>query len=471
MIRALRRAGAASWGTTLLALALGLAPGEARAQTGEDAYGQHMTNGVRLFNSGDFKTAITEFEAAYESAAGPSPLINQALAYQKLSQYPKAVAKLELCLAKHGGAMSEGDRQEVKKTIDEMRPLLAFVSIETSPTDAALRLDEEPIAAREAVPLSPGEHKLVVEKPGFVTATRAFSVVSGDKLALAITLDPAIGTLIVSARDKGTAIRVDGKVLAHGAFSGELPAGEHSVELVGETGTGTVRLGAGERVTIDAGKGQTALPALPDAPAPPAEKGPVRGLYGGINGAVLFPTRHPNGFEGSASSGTNVGLRGGYRVHDYAAFEGLAEYGNVEGPANGYEDPSYSLTTIRFGPQLRLMSPGDLIHFVGTVGGGLAINIIKYEDLTGERGLCRTADPSHCKSLGADFYVMTEAGAELNFGGVLIGIMGTVYLNGTKSMDDGLDENAEAETNIQKPYGNSVLPMIGPRAFVGYAFW
>lgn len=467
----------------LVAVALVLAASAAGAQPAkgppppppsaeEESYAQHLTNGVRLFNSGDFKTAIAEFQAAYKAVAKASPLINEALAYQKLALYPKAVAKLEECLAKHGASMSAEDRREVERTIEEMRALFAFVTIETTPKDAEITLDDEPLTVRSGVPLSPGEHRALVSKAGWVSASRTIAVASGDKLELAITLAPEQGNLAISAKAKQTPIRVDGTIVGRGAWQGDLAAGDHSVEIVGETGTGTIKVTAGAKLVIDVATGRTPLPALPSDAAPTPAPAPKRGLYGGLNGAVLFPTRHPIGFAGSASSGANVGLRGGYRVHDYAAFEGLAEYGNVEGPANGFEDPSYSLTSIRFGPQLRLMSPGDVVHFVGTIGGGLAINIMKYENLSSDAAVCNGSDPHHCDTMGADFYVMTEVGAELNFDGVLIGLMGAVYLNGTKSMDDGLDAgNAKPETNIPKPYGNSVLPMIGPRAFVGYAFW
>lgn len=467
-------------GGWLIAMAVALGPSLAGAQPAkgsaaapsspeEESYSQHLTNGVRLFNSGDFKTAIAEFQAAYKAVPKASPLINEALAYQKLALYPKAVAKLEECLAKHGPTMSDEDRREVERTVEEMRALFAYVTITTTPEDADITLDDEPLVVRRGVPLAPGEHRAVVSKPGWVSASRTIDVVSGDKLELAIPLTPEQGNLAISAKAKKTPIRVDGKIMGRGAWQGDLPAGDHTVEIVGETGTGTIKVAAGAKLVIDVAAGAAPLPALPGDTSPAK---PKRGLYGGINGAVLFPTRHPNAFSGSASSGANVGLRGGYRVHDYAAFEGLAEYGNVEGPANGFEDPSYSLTSIRFGPQLRLMSPGDVVHFVGTIGGGLAINIMKYENLSSDAVVCNGSDPHHCDTTGADFYVMTEVGAELDFGGVLIGLCGAVYLNGTKSMDDGLEAgNTKPETNIPKPYGNSVLPMIGPRAFVGYAFW
>lgn len=189
---------------------------------------------------------------------------------------------------------------------------------------------------------------------------------------------------------------------------------------------------------------------------------------------MLVPARHPKIFaDESVSSGGYVGLRGGYRVHTYAAFEGMIEYGNVEGPANGAGDKTYSLSAIRIGPALRLMSPGDLVHFVGTVGGGVAVHLMSYEDLAPDLDppLC-VGGRLRCDSNGLDFYVMTEAGVEIDFGGVLIGGGLALYLSGTKGMEDNpLDAENVKTTEVAKPYDNGLLLQLGPRVYVGYAFW
>ncbi len=67
---------------------------------------------------------------------------------------------------------------------------------------------------------------------------------------------------------------------------------------------------------------------------------------------------------------------------------------------------------------------------------------------------------------------MTEVGAEIDFDHVLIGLGIALYLVGTKGMeDDPFDRANVVETLVDKPYDNELLPMVGPRLYIGYAFW
>ncbi|NUP08768.1 MAG: PEGA domain-containing protein [Polyangiaceae bacterium] len=442
----------------------------------ESAYQLHMTNGVKLFNSNDFTTAIAEFDAAYKTSPKASPLINQALCYRELKKYPKAVERLELALAKHSDTMTPEDKEASKKAIADMRALFAYVTIAITPEDAAIEIDGEAVSKLEraqAVAVSPGEHEVSGTKEGFLPASKKVSVASSDRVTVDLALAPARGTLRVIAAKPDTMIEIDGKSRTTGSWQGELPAGSVMVRAVGETGAGAVEIVAGKTVTIDLSKGSTVLPPLPTAVVP---NGPRRGFYGHLNGAVLVPVKHPKIFadlDDAPSSGGYVGVRAGYRVHTYAAFEGMLEYGNVEGPANGAGDKTYSLSSIRIGPALRLMSPGELVKFVGTLGGGLAIHLMSYEDLDPATAPVLCVDGKNdCESNGVDFYVQTEVGVEIDFDHVLIGGGLALYLSGTKGMEDNpLDEENVRTTEVPKPYDNEVLPQIGPRVYIGYAFW
>lgn len=470
----------------------GAQPRKPKALTAEEeAYAAHMTNGVRLFETQDYPAAIAEFEAAYRATPKASPLINQALCYRELKRYPIAVEKLELALSKHSDTMDANDKAAAKKLVDDLRALFAYLTIVVKgPAEAKVAIDgievgTEALSASGGVAVSPGEHVISVEAEGFSTQAKKVSVVSGNKVEVDFELVLARATLRVVAVKPTTVIEIDGVPKATGSWQGELPAGSHTVRAVGETGLGTIELGGGATVIIDLGKGSIALPPLPASPTipdPPEVKpdpdAPKRGFFGHLNAGLLVPVRHPRRFfDSDPSSGGYVGLRVGYRVGTYAAFEGMAEYGNVEGPANGAGSKTYSLSSIRFGPGLRIMSPGELIHFVGTLGGGLAYHIMNYEDLnpTAYPTLCKS-NKSDCGTSGVDFYAQFEVGAELEFEHVLIGLSLAAYLSSTKGMEDfqsGAEatEDADIETNVRKPYDNALLVMLGPRIHIGYAFW
>ncbi len=486
-MRSFSRVGLAQAAAIVAAVAALALPCSARAQAGpnaspsEDAdaqYASHMSNGVKLFESGDFKAALVEFEAAYSEVNRPGPLINQALCYQKLGRYPKAVERLTLALDKHFDAMTAEDRAGAQAAVQEMKALFAYLTFAVSPSEASVLVDGELVstkAASEGYAVGPGEHEIVISAPRHVSVSKRVVLASSQRQAVEVALVPERGRLSVVALKPTTVIKIDGKAMAKGSLDLELPAGQHRLELVGETGTGTIDVAPGAPVEIDLPRGKSSLPALPKQAKPKAPPN-KRGLYGAINGAVLFPTKDPDLLQGDTTGGGYVGVRGGYRVHNFAAFEGMFEYGNVQGPADPEpgQESIYSLSSFRVGPVLRLMSPGELIHFVGTVGGGFAIHLMDYEDpnLEAASRICSGARTS-CGSNGLDIFVMTELGAEIDFDGVLIGASFALVLSGTKGMEDDPTTTADSEIlrRARVPYDNEILPSLGPRVHFGYAFW
>jgi hypothetical protein len=453
--------------------------GDGNVQSTADAdYASHMQNGVRLFLSKDFKTAITEFEAAYRATPKASPLLNQALCYKELAQYPKVVDRLELALGKHTASMTEEDRGAAERMLNEAKALLAFVTVKVTPGDASITIDGEPATLGDKpIAVGPGDHEVAAAAPGRLGASKKISVASNDRVTVELDLAVLAGTLRVTAEKATTPIEIDGKIVGRGSFQGDYPPGPHKIRLVGETGTGTALVVTGTLVLVDPTLGVGALPPLPknEANTKPPSSTSKRGFFGHVNGSVLFPLRHPARFgklADSVSSGANVGARMGYRVNTYAAFEGLFDYGNVEGPSSGSGNLTYSLSSFRLGPGLRLMSPGDTVRFVGTIGGGLAVHIMGYEDTraTKDDPLCPSG-ASECSTNGVDFFALTEAGAEVDLEGVLIGLSVAAYFSSTKGMNDEVFGNEKVSVLVEQPYENRVLPMIGPRAYIGYAFW
>jgi hypothetical protein len=437
-----------------------------------------MQNGVRLFKLRDLPGAITEFEAAYAAVPKASPLINQALSYRELGKYPKAVRVLETALAKHRDTMSDEDAAAAERAISDMKSLFGFVVLKVAPADAVVALDGDPIdaASRGApIPVAPGPHEITATKDGFVAKTAQVKVASSESKTLELTLAPSTGLLRVVAAKPDTAIEVDGSVMGHGVYEAAMAGGSHTVRLVGETQAGAVKVEPGKTLVIDPKATPGVLPPV-EKPADPDT--PTRGVYGEFGGAVLVPFKHPVFFEtdqfgdSGVSSGGYVEVRGGYRVHTFAGFEGMLEYGNVVGPRNGAGARSYSLTSVHFGPLVRLMSPGDVIRFVGTIGGGLAYHMISYKGLSPalENEICPDSD--RCASSGVDFFALTEAGGELDLDGVLIGVSLAFYLTGTKGINDFSKNATLAVTDaFKEPYDNEILPMFGPRLYIGYGFW
>ncbi len=425
--------------------------GVARAQgaVAQDPYKQHMENGVKLFNDGNYEAAIAEFQAAYEARPKYSPLNNVALCHKALFRYPKAIAALELALQKHTDTMTPEEQQNAKDAIRDMSALLGLVTIRVRPDGATLVVDgeEQPKSEVDRVlALGPGTHKIEARAPGFVSVARSITVVSGKRdQAITIELDAEQGKLVVVGAP-GRTIVVDERVVGDGTWSGALAVGKHKVSIL-SAGAAPFT----QEITIEAGKeARVELPAKKPSP---------RGIYLLATGTMLFPTQHPKDFPPpNLANGGAGGLRAGYRVNVPAAFELLFEYGNIfarpRDPA--FEGSGYTLQSIRVGGAVRLMSPGKLLRFVGGLGGGLAYDWIRFkgEILKG----CATC----LAAKGVDPFVVTDVGAELDIDHVLIGLSVQAVFQSSR----GLEAPGEIE-----PFDSKPLIHVGPSVRVGYAFW
>jgi tetratricopeptide (TPR) repeat protein len=379
-----------------------MAPTPAWAQP--DPYKQHMENGVKLFQDKNYAAALLEFEAAYAQKPKASPLLNVALAHKAMFAYPKAIAALEKALNAHGDSMDPADKKAAEEAIAEMRALLAHLAVTVTPAHATVSIDGEDLpagAASRPIAVGPGTHRVAARAEGFASAEKSISVVSGEKdKSVRIDLAPDKGYVYARAGDPRMAIAVDGKAVSFGSWEGWLAPGQHVVEFYRPGGAGHVRM----PIVVAAGQAQEvrpvpgAMPPVtppvqqplqpvvppPEAPKPKPPEPDLRGFFFLATATLLAPVRHPQGFpNGQATSGGNGGLRVGYRVNTPASFDIGFEYGNVaveSADDDGTEDEtSYSLSSLRVGANLRLMTPGKKVRFVGTPGGGFVNDSISFE--------------------------------------------------------------------------------------------
>lgn len=450
-------------------------------------YETHLDNGVKLYQSGNFSGALIEFEAAYKARPKASPLINEALCYREQHKYPEAVRALERALGEHADTMDAKNKQAAEKAISEMKALFAHLSLSVEPKTAKVTVDGDEKKADElaSIALGPDAHVVVVEAEGYRTRTEKVVLAAGDTRALAIALESTMGQLHITAQHPDTPIEVDGRVVGKGEWSGPVDQGSHSVRLVGESDTAPVDVAVGGITTIDKRAKPKDGPSLPPIPVAPKPKDPPppppRGFYAIVTGALLFTPGAPCAFLGdpnrcrtsgstdiSRNAGGAAGFRAGYRVNTYAGLEGLFEYGNISG---GRESGSegYSLTDIRLGPSVRIMSPGKLVHFVGTLGGGLALDFVKFKN-TASLASCTRNGANQCfESWGVDFFVASDVGVELDIENVLLGASFNVTGNSLK----GVDQNPKSGTPSPavNQFDQHAAFFFGPRVHFGYAFW
>jgi hypothetical protein len=438
-----------------LIAAISVCPGLARAQGApaaeeapSDAYKQHMSNGVKLFNDRNYAAAIVEFEAAYAERPRASPLLNIALCHKSLFNYPRAITTLELALSRHGSAMDPTDREAAQHAIDEMRALLGYVTVELDPPHATLLLDGDPLpsdATDKPLPLGPGRHRLSARAEGYAPTEQTITVISGEKdKRVRLALVPDKGWVVVKTDDPEMAIAIDQQPLAMGEWAGFVEPGTHLVQMYKPDGPDYARqvlvvAGKAQEVRPDRDSVPIALPrtAPPAPPAPPKAKPPdppLRGAYAQVGGGAFLMLKEKNW-------GFLVGGRFGYRLSTPVGLEVMFDYANIDIRARNNAASSVELNSARFGGNLRLMSPGRKVRFVSTIGGGFAYNWL-----------------SGGKSPGGTAFINLDTGLELDFRGVLVGLQAhqTLLFGGSET----------ADIDLQSP-----RVLFGLSARVGFGAW
>ncbi|MBN1609527.1 MAG: TonB-dependent receptor [Polyangiaceae bacterium] len=122
----------------------------------------------------------------------------------------------------------------------ELRQILGQLEV-AAPRGGSVRIDDAAAAPHEIpcqLELSPGRHRLIVQRAGFEAKAVTVDVVANQRETIATTLQPLTGSLVVETDEPGATVRVDGRTLGFTPAVMTLPVGSHevSVELRGFQG-------------------------------------------------------------------------------------------------------------------------------------------------------------------------------------------------------------------------------------------
>lgn len=469
------------------ALVLVAAVGTAHAQPGPAPGGDdpktvearsHFQNGVKLYSAKNWQGALAEFDAAYKLKPGPSSLKNIALCQKELFRYTDAIDTLKKALDRHAAEMSEAEQKSVRDAIAELGALVGSIVVRVVPADARVLLDGRPLDRSElgaSIRLNTGEHVLTADAPGHARVARTIRVAGGQKdVAVDLTLSQNAGMVAVTSKDPKAAIAIDGKPLAFSTWRGPLEPGRHYVQVYRD---GFKQFE--QYFMVEVGKTVAIEAALTKDERPPPSK-PVdqRGFYAlGVISAVGLRNA-PGGLEIDQSeiSGSSVGVRAGYRLWTPVGVELLIEGGShkVEkacdttatghkcGTATAFER-SFTLDSLRFGPNLRIMSAGESLRFTSVVGAGAVRHEIDL-DPPSEDGVSKVPGGN---AKNWDPYFLVEIGAQYNLSHVVFELCGLVFIDGASSAkgngDDGRTWTPFEDT------GGLIMGGIGLR--VGWTEW
>jgi hypothetical protein len=242
----------------------------------------------------------------------------------------------------------------------------------------------------------------------------------------------------------------------------------------------SVRVGLGQTMRVSGALGpstgdgvdeQAPLPAKPAAP--PRIRGAV-GVYAlaalgvtGLNDAPLGLQIQSTNADLSVPS---FGLRGGYRLAPFVAVEGAFDFARAD-VKNACQSPdtngvceaerSFSLRSLRFGPNLKLMTAGEVLRFVSGVGAGLVHHRLQLRPAQ-----AGTMSLQGGTASGIDPYFSLELGLAFNFRHLLAELHVLALIEGASSLRGSFDE-AEGRA----VFANGALPMLGISLKVGYSAW
>lgn len=460
-----------------IALAQPPEPEPIEAPAPKSLYDQHMDNGVKLYEEGNYAGALAEFRAAYLAEPKASPLINQALAYKKLADYAAAIEALDTAISKHEGSMRPEHREAAENEIAELKALIAYVTVVVKPRQAKLTIDGKPYESegKQPVALGPGPHRFRAEAKGHRPAEKRADLTSGRGNAnVELVLEPTGGEIQVMTAAADSVIEVDGKPMGRGGWTGRLDQGIHSVRvshgeehesvkvLVLEGGRHQVR-------QIDGGELETdSPPPTDDTPDEPPKV--LRGFYFTGTGALLTPFAKVDGFTPDQRErwGGGVGLHAGYRVAEFAGFEVFGQYSDVrvKGEVRGV-DTAMQLKTVRVGGLVRILLPGrEMARFVGTVGAAAAIERLTWKDreriLTTDGSMADPAFAGTEGEFGVAPLLEIDLGVEVEISNVLLDLVFQNSLQSVKHFDVAGADN---------PFGETPMLYFGPQLRGGYGIW
>ncbi len=148
----------------------------------------HFDRAVDLFESGDARGALAEFERAYQLTGRASVLYNIGASYQALHDYPRAIDALRRYVASTEGR-STPQRDLAIRALSQMEPLVAHLRVVREPADATVLLDGRALESERAT-VGPGAHVLTASAPGREPRQVEVTVVSGDEREVTLSLRP-----------------------------------------------------------------------------------------------------------------------------------------------------------------------------------------------------------------------------------------------------------------------------------------
>jgi hypothetical protein len=192
----------------------------------------HHRRGLELFDEGDYRLALVEFERAYAIGGSYKILFNIGQVHYQLNNYARARLALERYLFEGGDAITAKRRADVEKDLAALRQRTATLTIHVNVEGAEIAINDAPAgkAPLERTLVDAGKLRVQITRSGYATRVTEITLAGGDQQVVTIDLLEAAPSVIV------THTGLPGEAIASWIVSGVL--------LAGTVGTGIAALAA-----------------------------------------------------------------------------------------------------------------------------------------------------------------------------------------------------------------------------------
>lgn len=234
---------------------------EQKKEAKEEA-ASHFSKGIDFYKEGNYAAALAEFRAAYKAVPSYEVLFNIGLSERRLFKYGDSVKTFNQYLSDGGASVPKDRRDAVKKELDQIRALVAEVTLKVDGAPADVFVDGDKVGKspfNETLLLGPGKHTFRAEREGEEPDEKNLELVSATKLEVALAphkKEVQPGQLTIESNPPGAVITMDGKVLGPAPVQQTVPEGGHEViaELEGYVTSRTevlVTAGQARKVTVE----------------------------------------------------------------------------------------------------------------------------------------------------------------------------------------------------------------------------
>jgi hypothetical protein len=212
------------------------APALAESLSGQAA--SDYDSGRILYDDQDYAGASLKFQRAYADSKDPRLLWNVAASEKNLRHYANVLRLLERYIAEAEGSIPHAQRREVDDVIQTVRLLISTLHLSVDQPEVAISVDGVVVGSSplmEPLWVDLGRRELLLHKPGFQDQRIVQEFAGGSEVSLHVHMqaEEKDGRLNVFAA-RGQSIRIDGRIVGDGQWSGSLPEGDHMLRVSAE---------------------------------------------------------------------------------------------------------------------------------------------------------------------------------------------------------------------------------------------